>query len=131
MRGQNISSIAAMTASTVNGETFYDFLRGTLIPELCPFNGYNPRSIIIMDNCSIHRIQEVTDLLNNAGILTIFLPPYSPDMNPIELTFSYIKAYLKNHEDIIHTVQPTELVKSAFDSLTPEMCTNWIRHCGY
>lgn len=141
VRGQNITSIAAIstegllaveiTANTVNGDTFYDFLRGTLIPEMCPFDGFNPRSILIMDNCSIHRIQEVTDLLNHAGILTLFLPPYSPDLNPIELTFSYIKQYLRNHEDIIHIIQSTQLVKAAFDSLTSEMCNNWIQHCGY
>ena len=83
-----------ITTDKVNGEIFLDFLRGSLIPE------------IIMNNCSIHRVQEVTDLLNTAGILKIFLPPYSPDYNPIELTFSYIKYYLKQHEDIIHTIPP-------------------------
>lgn len=116
VRGQTITSIAAIsidgllaveiTTDKVNGEIFLDFLRGSLIPELCPFDGYNPRSAIIMNNCSIHRVQEVTDLLNTAGILKIFLPPYSPDYNPIELTFSYIKYYLKQHEDIIHTIPP-------------------------
>lgn len=71
VRGQTITSIAAIstdgllaveiTTGKVNGEVFLDFLRGSLIPELCPFDGCNPRSIIIMDNCSIHRVQEVID----------------------------------------------------------------------
>lgn len=141
VRGQNITSIAAIctegllaveiTANKVNGEMFFDFLRGSLIPELHQFNGYNPKSVVIMDNCSIHRVQEVTDLLNSAGVLTLFLPPYSPDLNPIELAFSYIKYYLKEHEDIIHIVPSTYLIKTAFENLTPSMCNNWIKHCGY
>ncbi len=89
------------TNNTVDGEAFLDFLRGTLIPELHPFDEYTPMSIIVMDNCSIHRVQEVQELLNSAGVLTFYLPPYSPDF---ELTFSYIKHYLKQHEDIIYTI---------------------------
>lgn len=63
LRGENITSIAAIstegllvvetTKNTVDSDIFFDFLRGTLIPELCPFDGCNPRSILIMDNCSI------------------------------------------------------------------------------
>ena len=63
-------------------------------------------SIIIMDNCSVHRIQEIREVVNAAGVLIFYLPPYSPDYNPIELTFSYIKCFLKDHEDIIHTISP-------------------------
>ena len=46
---------------------FFDFLRGTLIPQLMPFNETNPNSVLIMDNCSIHHIVEVKDLLHQAG----------------------------------------------------------------
>ena len=141
IQGRNMTSIAAIsteglvtvetTNNTVDGEAFLDFLRGTLIPELHPFDGYTPMSIIVMDNCSIHRVQEVQELLNSAGVLTFCLPPYSPDLNPIELTFSYIKHYLKQHEDIIYTISPHTLIKAAFDSITQDMCKNWIEHCGY
>ena len=61
-----------------------------------PFPG--EMSILILDNCSIHHVQEVKDLLEAAGILLIFLPPYSPDYNPPEELFSYIKYYLKDHD---------------------------------
>ncbi len=61
-------------------------------------------------------MQEVQELLNSASVLTFYLPPYSPDLNPIELTFSYIKHYLKQHEDIIYTISPHTLIKAAFDS---------------
>ena len=48
---------------TVNGDSFYDFLRGTLIPMMQPFNGTNAHSVLIMDNCSVHHMSEVKDLL--------------------------------------------------------------------
>ena len=137
IRGQRISSIAAictaadMTTESVNGEKFYDFIRGSLIPAMLPFDGSNPRSIVVMDNCSIHHVQELGELLNNTGILHFFLPPYSPDLNPIELTFSYIKQYLKDHEDIIHAIPLVHVVKAAFDSVTAMKCNAWIKHCGY
>ena len=141
VRGQNITAIAAICTTgllaleihrdKVNGDIFFDFARGSLIPELLPFDGYNHQSIVIMDNCLIHRVQDVVELFNSVGVLVLYLPPYSPDLNPIELTFSYIKQYLRDHERIIHVVPPTQLIKAAFDSITSEMCNNWIQHCGY
>ena len=141
VRGQRVSAIAAIstdgflgadfTTGSVNRETFYDFVRGTLIPEMLHFDGFNSKSIAIMDNCSIHHVQEVSDLFNDAGIMLMYLPPYSPDMNPIELAFSYVKGYLKKHEDIIHVVSPISIIKDAFHSITVEMCESWIKHCKY
>ena len=110
---------------------FFDFTRGELIPEMLPFNGLNSKSIVIMDNCSIHHIQPVADLFCKAGILLFYLPPYSPDLNPIELAFSYVKQYLKEHEDIMYTLPPVNLIRAAFQSITPELCISWIKHCGY
>jgi len=78
----------------VNGSVFYDFVRGTLIPNMQFYDGENPNSIVIMDNCSIHHVQEVEDVIQQSGILLLFLPPYSPDLNPVEEAFSYIKGYM-------------------------------------
>ena len=138
VRGQRVSAIAAIstdgflgadfTTGSVNRETFYDFVRGTLIPEMLPFDGINSKSIAVMDNCSIHHVQEVSDLFTDAGVMLVYLPPYSPDMNPIELAFSYIKGYLKKHEDIM---SPISIIKDAFQSITVEMCDSWIKHCKY
>ena len=99
-RGKRINAIAAMsstgiialdlTTDTVNGDKFFDFLRASLIPNMMSFNGTNPQSIVIMDNCSVHHVEEVTELLRQAGIIVLFLPPYSPDLNPIEEAFGYI-----------------------------------------
>ena len=139
-RGTRISAISAISqeglicyellTGTTNGEIFYDFIRGSLIPEMQPFPGKN--SVLVMDNCSIHHITPVKDLLEAAGILTVFLPPYSPDYNPIEKLFSYIKYYLKNHDELIQVtgqIKPT--LHTAFSTVSTEYCKGWIKDCGY
>ena len=96
------------------------------------FDGINNRSIAILDNCSVHHIREVAKEFRKAGILAIFLPPYSPDYMPIELCFSYIKYYLKSHDDILQAVQdPKVVIQSAFNSVTKDQCNNWITSGGY
>ena len=82
-----------------NSDKFIDYIRGSLIPTMQPFP--DKHSIFIWDNCSIHHVAEVKNLIEDAGILLIFLPPYCPDYNPIEELFSYLKYYLKEHEDLI------------------------------
>ena len=94
-RGERISSIAAISVDgiialeshkgSVSAEVFGDFIRGNLVPQMRAFDGESPISVVVMDNCSIHHTELVLDLLKEAGIVVIFLPPYSPDYNPIEL----------------------------------------------
>jgi transposase len=115
----------------VNGDVFSDFVRGSLIPEMRPFDGCNPMYIAVMDNCSIHHTQEVADLFLQAGILLIFLPPYSPDLNPIELAFGYVKGYLKEHQDLLGLMPHKDLVQAGFESITQSQCKGWITKCGY
>ena len=106
-----------MTPKSVNGEMFCDFVRGTLIPNMLPFDGLNPTSIVVMDNCSIHHVAEVKSMLDDAGILLIYLPPYRPDLNPIEEAFRYVKGYLKSRDNIAAAFpNPSSLIQSAFDS---------------
>ena len=78
-----------------------------------------------MDNCSIQ-------LFDAVGIVVIFLPPYSPDYNPTEQTFSYVKYYLKQHDDLIQSIEnPEVIVQAAFAAITPSHCKGWIDNCGY
>ena len=141
-RGQRTSVIAAISCigligydeftGNVRGDEFFDFVRGTLIPNMNPYNGTNEASILILDNCSIHHVEEIQTLLRDSGIFVIFLPPYSPDLNPIELTFSYIKRYLQEHQEIIQAANNlSDIIKSAFNSITIDQCINWIASCGY
>ena len=97
-RGQRVSCVAAvacdglvaveMTRDTVDSTFFFDFVRGSLLPNMLPFDGSNPWSVAILDNCSIHHVQSVRELFRQAGVLVLFLPPYSPDLNPMELVLA-------------------------------------------
>ena len=118
-----------LATGTVNSDTFYDFIRGDLLPNLQPFDGTNERSVVIMDNW---HVDSITSLFEEAGVLLLFLPPYSPDYNPIEEACSYIKAYLKLHSDIFQvTRDPTPVIRAAFESITSDQCNGWISHVGY
>ena len=120
-----------MTGS-VTGHTFFDFLRGTLIPQMMPFNGSNPHSVLVLDNCSIHHIHEVKDLLQQSGILVLYLPPYSPDLNTIEEAFNYVKCYLRKHDVVLQSGAPiATILKAAFESITDDQCNAWITDSGY
>ena len=141
-RGKRVSAICALsmngvlcvdlTHGTVDGSKFFDFIRGKLIPEMQPFDGQNENSILILDNCAIHHIQEVKDVLRAAGILVFFLPPYSPDFNPVEELFSYVKYYLKEHDLVLQSIPTlTPVLQAAFDSVTAQQCRGWIEHSGY
>ena len=96
------------------------------------FDGSSSTSIVIMDNCSIHHVQEVEDMFKAAGIAVIFLPPYSPDYNPIEETFSYVMSYLREHDYLLQSItDPCSVLEYAFNSITQSHCSQWITHSGY
>ena len=142
-RGRRTNAMAAictsvcleLTTTTVNQEVFFDFIRGSLIPNMMAFNGTNPRSIAMMDNLSVHHVREVLDLFHQAGILVLFLPPYSPDLNPMEEAFSYVKSYLRKHDELLRTVSyqhVQDIIRTAFLSITATHCkSSWIYHSGY
>ena len=97
-----------------------------------PFDGTNPRSVVILNNASIHHCDGVVELIESTGALVIFLPPYSPDLNPIEETFASIKSYLMTHEDSIQSDNDLqEVMMHAFASVTAESCKAWFKDCGY
>ena len=85
-----------------------------------------------MDNAAIHHVEAVTDLSTAAGILVQFLPPYSPDLDPIEEAFSKVKAYVKDNEITYQSTRnPRLLVSSALASITSHDCDQYIKHAGY
>ena len=98
VRGERISAIACMSMNgildvrtvkgTSDGDIFYDFVQMHLIPYTMPFNGVNPHSVIILDNCATHHVNEVTATLREVRLLVHFLPSYSPDFNALEEAFS-------------------------------------------
>jgi len=73
-------------------------------------------------------VDHLVNLIESMGVLVLFLPPYSPDMMPIESAFSKVKSFLKAigaYDD------PTDIALAAFASITPEDCLGWIQNCGY
>ena len=90
-QGDRVNAIAAITSSglltveltkaTVNGDNFFDFIRGTLIPHMRPFDGVSPHSILIMDNRSVHHVNEVREVLQQAGTMSILSSSQSLALN--------------------------------------------------
>ena len=103
-----------------------------LLPHLMPFNGVNPHSVLIMDNASIHHVNEVVEMIQGVGAMVIFLPPYSPDYNPIEEAFSKVKTLVKEYESNLEmdNMDVEDIVLSAFSSITNDDCMHWTQDCG-
>ena len=106
VRGKKFSYIAVMSTRgiedvsiyehNINGTIFANFVAKCLVPILQPFDGRSPRSVVVMDNASIHHVQQVTTLIQNTGAILHYLPAYSPDYNPLEESFSKVKAFLRD-----------------------------------
>ena len=84
VRGQRINAIVAISSeglleyelhqSNINSDMIFDFIHGKLIPSMFPFDGSSRRSVLILDNASIHHTAHATTILRECGILTLFLP---------------------------------------------------------
>ena len=85
----------------VSTDIFCDFIERNLVPKLMPFDGKNPRSVVLMDNVKFHRCSQVLAAIEGTGALVHFLPPYSPDLNPAEAVFSKIKYFLQQNDEVI------------------------------
>ena len=110
---------------------FTDFIENSVMPNIMPFDGINPRSVLIMDNCAIHHIPDVTALIQRTGTLIYWFPPYSPDLNPIEEAFSKAKVMIKAMENEMQALADIDtIVYSAFSTITTRDCENWIRDSG-
>jgi transposase len=96
-----------------------------------------PNSVLVIDNTSIHKVAGIRELVEQHGMRLMFLPSYSPDLNPIELAFSSIKAWLHANCDRMNQAMESEdgLVYNALwqavHSVTPEKARGWYKHCGY
>ena len=93
---------------------------------------FNPQSVIILDNVSIHHVQSNVQLIESSGAKVVFIPPYSPDLNPLEPVFGKVKTILKEDDRIFQTSNtPRVLLAMAFTMVIQEDCLNFSRHCGY
>ena len=86
-----------------------------------------------MDNASIHHVEEVTDLIEvQAGAKVCYLPPYSPDLNPVEGIFSQVKSIMKQNDKLFQIFSaPRALITMIFASINQEDCMHHISNSGY
>jgi transposase len=121
--------IKGMQCSTVvdgavNGDVFEAFVEQVLAPEL------RSDDVVIMDNLSSHKRLRVRELIESAGARLVFLPPYSPDLNPIELIFAKVKQSLRSlacrTRDALWNA-----MQSVLDKVTSGDAANCYKHCGY
>ena len=90
------------TTDSVNGDKFLDFICQCLLPIIQLFDGKNPRSVVLMNNASIHHLEQVEEIITGVGARLHFLPPYSPDLMPLEEVFAKIKRHLTEHDTLFY-----------------------------
>ena len=107
------------------------FVNKALLPQLQPFDGVNSCSIIVLDNAAIHHASVMLPYVRSAGCLIYFLPPYSPDLNPIEYLFSKVKGLLKANDQAWSDYTVQTALTIAFNCITKDDCKAWFLNCGY
>jgi transposase len=108
----------------INRDAFEAYIQQFLVPEL------KPGDIVVMDNLGSHKSKLVREAIEAAGATLLFLPPYSPDFNPIEKAFSKLKALLRKASE--RTVEGLWAAIGRFlDRFTPQECANYFAAAGY
>jgi transposase len=116
---------AAMSLEgAVTRESFHAYVEQALVPSLVP------GQIVVLDNLAVHKSARAIEAITAAGCRVIFLPPYSPDLNPIELAFAKLKQHLRRvaartYASVVAATGP------ALDAITPADAAAFFAHCGY
>ena len=108
----------------MNGPTFAAYVRKVLIPEIAP------GTVVILANLSPHKNAEAAQAMREAGCWFLFLPPYSPDLNPIEMAFSKLKAHLRRIGARTFT-DMFNAIGEICDLYSPQECWNYFNAAGY
>jgi transposase len=121
-----VSGVTAPLAldGAVTGESFMAYVERVLVPAL------RPGDVVVLDNLACHKRAGVREAVEAAGCTLRYLPPYSPDFNPIELVFAKLKVLLRQAGE--RTVEGLwSFLGRALDAFAPEECRGYFRHCGY
>ena len=121
-----VKSITApfLIEGAVNADVFTAYLQAVLCPEL------HPGDVVILDNLSTHKIPSVAELITARGASVRYLPPYSPDLNPIEMAFAKLKAHLRQAAARTLDELQSGLVQS-LRTFSPAHCQGFFRHAQY
>lgn len=108
----------------MTGEVFRAYVEQMLAPSLAPGD------VVVMDNLAAHKVAGVREAIGAAGASLLYLPPYSPDLNPIEQFFAKLKALLRRAatrtKDALWTA-----IGDLLEVFTPDECRNYLANCGY
>lgn len=108
----------------INGKLFTAWVEQFLVPTL------SPGDVVIMDNLGSHKGQRVRQAIRGCGAKLLFLPPYSPDLNPIEQVFAKLKTLLRRASE--RSVEATwKRIGTLLDAFSPQECANYLRNSGY
>jgi transposase len=108
----------------INGQAFRAYVQQSLVPTL------RPGDVVIMDNLGSHKVAGVREAIEAAGARLLYLPPYSPDLNPIEQLFAKLKALLrKTAARTLDTL--IAAIAEALDAFTADECKNYLTNSGY
>lgn len=108
----------------INGSSFLAYVEQILVPTL------QPGDIVIMDNLGSHKGKAIRRAIRYAGARLFFLPPYSPDLNPIEQVFAKLKTLLRKADE--RTIQATWLrIGQLLDAFSSAECANYFKNAGY
>ena len=108
----------------MNGKTFRAYVEQFWVPTL------QKDDVVIMDNLFRHKVPGIREAIENVGATLMYLPPYSPDLNPIEQIFSKFKALLR--KAAARTVEALwNAIASTLDAFTPDECAAYLKHSGY
>ena len=110
--------------SAINGETFLAYVEQVLVPTL------EPDDIVIMDNLGSHKVAGVREAIEAVGATLLYLPPYSPDLNPIEQLFAKLKALLR--KAAARTFEALlAAIAASLGAFTSSECANYLANAGY
>jgi transposase len=108
----------------INGEAFLAYVEQVLVPTL------KPGDIVVMDNLGSHKNRAIRHAIRAAGARLMFLPPYSPDLNPIEQVFDKLKTLLRKAGE--RTVEAVwKRIGALLECFKPTECANYVRNAGY
>ena len=124
--GLRLGGLAApmLLDGAMDGEAFLAYVEKVLVPELAPGD------VVVMDNLPAHKVAGVRDAIEAAGASLLYLPPYSPDFNPIEHAFAKLKAILR--KAAARTIPELwDAIAEAIDHFPPGECRNYFAAAGY
>lgn len=111
-------------SGAMDRDAFDAYVEHVLVPEL------KPGTVVILDNLAVHKSEKAAQILRNHGCWMLYLPPYSPDLNPIEMAFSKLKAHLRRIGARTFD-QLLQAIGSICDMFTPDECWNYFIKAGY